>query len=123
MPSPVNLAVKKVLQEQPDWQLLILACLQLSEESPDGVFWGSAARNRAQCPDNRSLAHLRAVGILETVENSTRNYSSASYRMRDREGVKQALTEMRIDPDVSLPGDFFNLHNRKQSAAGGEAGC
>jgi hypothetical protein len=116
MPSPVNLAVKKVLQEQPDWQLLIIASLQLSEESPNGIFWGGASRNRAQCPDNRSLTHLRALGILETVEKSTRNYSSASYRMRDREGVRQALTEMGIDPDVMLPGDFFNSHKRKQSA-------
>jgi len=117
MSSPVNLAVKKVLQEQRDWQRLIIACLQLSEENPDGVFWGSAARNLAQCRDNRSLTHLRSVGTLEIVEKSTRNYHSASYRMRDREGVRQALTEIGIDPDVTLPGDFFNLHNRTQGAA------
>jgi len=111
--SLVYLATKKLLQAQPDWAPIITACAQLSEE--DGVFWGKAALNRAQQWD-RALVRLRTLGILERIDKGTRNNHTASYRMPDRESVKQALAEIGVDLDVRLPGDFFDLHNRKKAA-------
>jgi hypothetical protein len=107
--SAVYLATKKLLEEQPDWAPILTACVQLSEE--DGAFWSSGAINRAQ-HERRSLVPLRTLGILERVEGGTRNNHAASYRMRDREGVKRALVEKGIDPDARLPGDFYDLHNK-----------
>ena len=66
----------------------------------NGVFWGNAALNRAQQRD-RSLIPLRVLGILDRVEKGTRNNHTASYRMRDLEGVKRALTEIGINPDAN----------------------
>jgi hypothetical protein len=113
--SQVYLATKKLLDEQPHWAPIITACIQLSEESPDGAFWSSAALNRAQ-QRGHSLAPLRALGILERVDRGTRNNHAASYRMPDRKGVKQALVETGVDLDAKLPGDFFDLHNRKKAS-------
>src|SRR5216683_3488907 len=113
--SQVYLATKKLLDEQPHWAPIITACVQLSEESPDGVFWSNAALNRAQ-QRGHSLVPLRALGILERVNKGTRNNHAASYRMPDREGVKQALAETGVDLDAKLPGDVFDLHNRKKAS-------
>jgi hypothetical protein len=113
MLSQAYLATKKLLQEQPDWKPIITACVQLPKE--DGVFWGSAALNRAQQWD-RSLVPLRTLGILERVDKGTRNNHTASYSMSDREGVKQALEEIGVDLDARLPGDFFDLHNKKKAS-------
>jgi hypothetical protein len=111
--SQVYLATKKLLDEQPHRAPIITACVQLSEES--GAFWSSAALNRAQ-QRGHSLVPLRALGILERVDKGTRNNHAASYRMPDREGVKQALAEAGVDLDAKLPGDFFDLHNRKKAS-------
>ena len=114
--SQVYLATKKLLDEQPHWGPIITACVQLSEESPaDGVFWSSAALNRAQ-QRGHSLVPLRALGIVERVDKGTRNNHAASYRIRDLEGVKQALSEIGVDLDAKLPGDFFDLHARKKAS-------
>jgi hypothetical protein len=113
MSSPIVPKLQELLQEQPDWRLIFIACLRLSEDSPGKPFWSSGVLNLAQCQARRSLTPLRALGILETVEKSTRNYSNASYRVRDPAGFRLALVEMGIDPDERLPGDFYNLHNRK----------
>jgi hypothetical protein len=110
--SQLYFATKKLLDEQPHWARIITACIQLSEESPDGAFWSSAVLNRAQ-QRGHSLAPLRARGILERVDRGARNNHAASYRLPDREGVKQALAD--VDLDAKLPGDFFDLHNRKKA--------
>ena len=115
MLSQAYLATKKLLQERPDWGPIITACVQLSEECADGVFWGNAALYRAQQWDP-SLVPLRALGILDRVEKGTRNNYTASYCMGDPEGVKQALTESDINPDAKLPGDFFDLHDKRRRA-------
>ncbi len=107
-------ATKELLQEQPQWAPTITACVQLSEESPDGVFWSSAVGNRAQ-RRGWPLVGLRPLGILERIHKGTRNNHSASYRMPDCEGVRLALAEMDIDVDARMPGDFFDLHNRKRA--------
>jgi hypothetical protein len=112
--SQVYLATKELLDEQPYWAPIITACIQLSEESPDGVFWSSAALNRAQ-QRGHSLVPLRTRGILERVDKGTRNNHAASYRMLGREGVKQALADIGVDLDAKLPGDFFDLHNSKKA--------
>jgi hypothetical protein len=113
MLSQAYLATKELLAEQPDWKTILAACVQLSEE--DGVFWGNAALNRAQ-QWGRSLVRLRTLGILERVDKGTRNNHTASYRMPDRDGVKQALAETGVDLNAKLPGDFFDLHNRKKAS-------
>jgi len=115
MLSQAYVATKKLLQERPAWGPIITACVQVSEECVDGVFWSNMALNRAQ-QWGRSLVHIRALGILDRVAKGTGNNPTASYRMCDREGVKQALVEMGIDPDTKLPGDFFDLHNRKKAS-------
>ncbi len=115
MLSQAYVETKKLLQDRPDWAPIITACFQLSEESADGVFWGNAALNRAQQWDS-SLVPLRTLGILDRVAKGTRNNHTASYRMRDPEGVKQALTEMGVSPDAKLPGDFFELHIKKKAS-------
>jgi len=102
------------LQERPDWIPFVIACVQLSEESADGVFSGNSVLNRAQRWD-RSLVRLRVLGILERVEKGTRNAHTAAYRMANQNDAKEALTEIGQEPDVRLPGDFFNLSNRKAS--------
>jgi hypothetical protein len=108
-----HLATKRLLEEQPDWKTILTACVQLSQE--DGIFWGNAALNRAQQWD-RSLVSLRTLGILERIDKGTRNNHTASYRMPDRDGVKQALAEIGIDVDARLAGDFFDLHNRRKAS-------
>ena len=101
-------------QRRPEWKLLFVACLRLSEGRPDGAFLSGEALNLAQCKDRRPLASLSALQILETVKPSTKNYSNAWYRVRDPEGLRQALVEMGIDPDSNLPGDVFNRYDRKE---------
>ena len=57
--SQIYLATKKLLDEQPHWASIITACVQLSEESTNGVFWSSAALNRSQqCGHGYPFAHL-----------------------------------------------------------------
>jgi hypothetical protein len=113
--SQLYLDTKKLLDEQPHWESIITACVQLSEESPDGVFWSNAALNRAQ-QRGHSLVPLRALGILERIDKGTRNNHTASYRMRDLEAATQALSEIGVDLDATLPGDFFDLHARKKAS-------
>jgi hypothetical protein len=112
--STADPVTKKLLQENADWRLIVTSCFQLSEECADGVFCGNMALNRAQQWD-RSLVRLRTLGILERVAKGTSNNGTASYRVCNPEGVKQALIEVGIDPDAKLPGDFFELHNRKKA--------
>ena len=113
MSHPIVRQITKFLQSRPDGQLLIVACLRLSEERADGAFLSGEVLNLAQCQDRRPLTSLRALQILETVKPSTKNYSNAWYRVRDPKGLRQALVELGIDPDANLPGDFLNRHNRK----------
>src|SRR5277367_6908321 len=103
MLGPAYLATKKLLQERPDWGPIITACVQLSQECADGVFWGNASLYRAQQWDP-SLVTLRALGILDRVEKGTRNNHTASYCMRDSEGVKQAPNRERHQPGCKTPG-------------------
>jgi hypothetical protein len=75
--STANPETKKLLQESPEWKLIITACFQLSAECAGGIFWGNMALNRAQQWD-RSLVRLRALGILERVAKGTRNNPTAT---------------------------------------------
>lgn len=100
---------------RPEWQLLFVAFLRLSEGRANGAFLSGEAFNLAQCQDRRPLTSLCGLKILETVKPSTKNYRNAWYRVRDAKGLRQALVEMGIDPDANLPGDFFNRYNRKAS--------
>jgi hypothetical protein len=115
MPSPMIPNIIKFSQNRPEWQLLIIACLRLSEERPDGAFLSGEAFNLAQCQDRRPLTSLCGLQILETLKPSTKNYRNAWYRVRDPKGLRQALVEMGIDLDANLPGDFFNRYNLKAS--------
>src|SRR6266851_7308594 len=81
---------------------------------PDGVFWSSAALNRAQAT-RHSLVPFAHLGILEKVDKGTRNNHAASYRMPDREGVKQALAEAGVDLDATLPGDYLRFAQQEES--------
>jgi hypothetical protein len=107
--------ITKFSQNRPEWQLLIVTCLRLSESREDRAFLSGEALNLAQCQDRRPLTPLCALQILETVKPSTKNYRNAWYRVRDPKALRQALVEMGIDPDANLPGDFFNRYNRKAS--------
>ncbi len=111
--SSIIAQITKFSQNHPEWQFLIVACLRLSEERPDGAFLSGEALNLARCQDRRPLTPLCALQILETVKPSTKNYRNAWYRVRDPKALRQALVEMGIDPDAKLPGDFFNRYNRK----------
>jgi len=112
MASPLVPKLQELLQEWPDWRLIIIACLRLSEDRPGEAFWSNMVLNLAQCRERRSLTPLCALG-LERADKSTRNYSNASYRVCDPAGLRLALVETGINPDEKLPGDWSNLHNRK----------
>jgi len=105
--------IKSFSQNRPEWQMLLVACLRLSEAREDGAFLSGEALNLAQCQDRRPLTPLCTLQILERVKPSTKNYSNAWYRVRDTKGLRQALVEMGIDPDTTLPGDFFDRYSRK----------
>jgi hypothetical protein len=108
-------AVNELLRQEPDWKVILTACLQLAEESPDFTLWGSTALNRSQQWDH-SLVPLRTLGILETVEKGTRNHHTARYRTIDCPAVRQALIDFGIEVDARLPGDFFDQHSKKRRA-------
>jgi len=113
MANPIVPKLQELLQEWPDWRLIIVACLRLSEDSPSEAFWSGMVLNLARCRERRSLRQLRTLGLLQRVDKATRNNSNASYRVCDPAGLRLALVEMGIDPDETLPGDWYNLHNRK----------
>jgi hypothetical protein len=102
-------STKQFLQEFPNWTPIIVACVQLADESGD--FASSAVNNRAQLR-GFILVPLRESGILERTGDSIHRGHNAIYRMPDREGVKRALIEMGIDTSKRLPGDWFNLAHR-----------
>jgi hypothetical protein len=95
--------LQEFLRSRPDGQLLLVACLRLSEDDPNGTFWSSEALNLAQCQDRRPLTPLRHLGILQTVQESTRNYGNARYRARDSAGLRLAIVDMGMTPTCGFP--------------------
>jgi len=104
-------ATKELLTLHPEWAPLLLSCVQLSQESPDGELDGSAVRNRAQRL-GWSLVPLRQFGILEKAGPARKQGHIGIYRMRNANAVEDALTERGYDLHAKLPGDFFAQHEK-----------
>jgi hypothetical protein len=57
----------------------------------------------------------RAPSRIRHIGRVAKAHATASYHVGDPEGLDQALIELGIDPDVRLPGDCFDVHNRKKA--------
>lgn len=112
MDDAQKLNLKSFLQEQPDWYFDLIACVQYSEEL-DGIFSGRTVGNRLQRP-GRSLAPLMRPGVLAKTGQTSRSGHSADYRLVDPHGVRRLLAEMGFNPQIRLPGDYFNLAHRAE---------
>lgn len=94
-------AVMQLATDRPDWIRVLRAACEVARQSEatTGIFAGSyvltelarESRSREWRPNLRLIA---AYGLLEKVGESTRSGNRAYYRMPDREGVEQALTEL-----------------------------
>jgi hypothetical protein len=63
MESSMIPSLLRFSQGRSEWKLLIVACLRLSEERPDGAFLSGEVMNLAQCQDRRPLTSLCMLGI------------------------------------------------------------
>ena len=101
MPVSTGQLVRRLLLEHPEEQpVLRAACEQARKCEPyGGEFAGSwVLEEMKQQTGERAwrpgLRRLVAYGLLEKSGESTRGGRRAYYRMLDREGIEQALTEV-----------------------------
>jgi len=112
MDEAQKLNLQSFLNQRPDWCWDLMACVQYSEEL-DGTFSGRTVGNRLQRP-GRSLTPLVKLGVLAKTGQTSRRGHSADYRIVDPDGVRRILVGMGFNPEVRLPGDYFNLGHRRE---------
>ncbi len=89
-------AVMRLAQERPELLAAVRASLARADAAqPYGGEFAGAWVLRDLGSWLPGLRTLRAAGILEKSGPSTRSGNRAYYRMRDREGVRRALAELR----------------------------
>lgn len=103
--------INELLLREPEWAVILVSLVQISQESPDGKLDGSAVRNRAQ-RTGWTLVPLRTLGILEKAGPAQKKGHVGIYRVRDAKAVEDALIERGYDVHARLPGDFLDLHQR-----------
>ena len=102
---------KELLIRQPEWAPILISCVQIAHESPDGTLDHSGIRNRARLL-GWTLAPLRMLGILEKAGPGRKGGHVGISRMRDVGAVADALTELGYDVHAPLAGDFFAQHKK-----------
>lgn len=94
--------VQRLRLESPDWLPILRAAVTVAErvEPHGGQFAGAWVLQewirdaRPEVPWKPGLRTLAAHGLIERVGASTRGGRRAYYRMPDRAGVDEALTEL-----------------------------
>jgi hypothetical protein len=92
--------VERLNTEKPEWIPVLRAAVSVSERVRGGQFAGSWVLDewvrtaRPEVPWKPGLRTLATYGLIEKVGESTRGGRRSYYRMPDRAGVDEALTEL-----------------------------